>query len=88
MDTVSQIAGTFFDGVWKLLLKTDFPGIGVSFAAVMISLLIIRFSIRIFQMLTGFGASGGDYGRAANSAEKLKSDRSRTRRNGISKSDL
>ena len=61
MEAVSQVAGTFFSGVWTLLLKTDFPGIGVSLAGVMISLLLIRASIRIFQLLTGFGVNGSDY---------------------------
>lgn len=80
MKTISQVASTFFDGIWTLMLKTDFPGIGVSIAAVAISVLIIRFSIRLFQFLTGFGASGADYGRAANAAEKWKNDREKSMR--------
>lgn len=72
MEAVSKIASTFFDGVWRLLLKTDFPGLGVSIAGVMISILIIRFSIRVFQYLTGFGMGTSDYGKAADGAEKVK----------------
>lgn len=72
METVSKIASTVFDGVWTLLLKTDFPGLGVSIAGVMISVLIIRFSIRVFQFMTGFGAGASDYGKAADGAEKVK----------------
>lgn len=87
METVSKIASTVFDGVWTLLLKTDFPGLGVSIAGVMISVLIIRFSIRVFQFMTGFGASGADYGRAASGAEKLKNDRQKALRGGPSKFD-
>lgn len=84
---VSDVAGTFFDGVWKLLVKTDYPGLGVSIAGVLISVLLIRFSIRIFQFITGFSASGGDYGRAASSAEKFKSDREKALRGEKSKFD-
>lgn len=72
MNTVSQVASTFFDGVWDLLTKTDFPGLDVNIAAVLVSVLVIRFSIRIFSYLTGFGSSSSDYGRAANHIEKLK----------------
>lgn len=83
METVSSVANTFFDGVWKLLLKTDFPGIGVSIAGVMISILLIRASISLFQHLAGFGASGSDYGRAADQAEKLKNGLKWKNRNKI-----
>lgn len=83
MEAVSQVAGTFFSGVWTLLLKTDFPGIGVSLAGVMISLLLIRASIRIFQLLTGFGVNGSDYGRAADQTEKFKNAQQWKHRNKI-----
>lgn len=72
---VSEVAGTFFDGVWSLLTETDFPGLGVNIAAVLVSVLVIRFSIRILHYLTGFGSSSSDYGRAASHIEKLKSAR-------------
>ncbi len=74
MGVVSDVASALFGGVWRLLLETDFPGLGVSIAAVSVALVLIRFSIRIFGFLTGFGMSGGDYGRAASAAEKAKSD--------------
>lgn len=74
MDIVTDVASAVFGGVWRLLLETDFPGLGVSIAGVVIALVLIRFSIRIFSFLAGFGLSGGDYGRAATTAEKTKSD--------------
>ncbi len=74
---IADAANSIFSGVWTLFLKTDYPGLGVSIAGVAISVLIIRFSIRVFQYLTGFGAGSGDYGRAANAAEKFKNDRER-----------
>ncbi len=84
---IADAASSIFSGVWKLFLKTDFPGLGVSIAGVAISVLIIRFSIRMFRYLTGFGAGAGDYGRAANAAEKLKHDRDRAARGESHKFD-
>lgn len=77
MDMVSQVGHTIFDGVWNLLTKTDFPGLGVNIAAVLVSVLVIRFSIRLLCYLTGFGASSSDYGRAANHIEKMKNKTNR-----------
>lgn len=72
MDVVSDVASALFGGVWRLLLETEFPGIGVSVAGVAVALVLIRFSIRIFGFLTGFGISGGDYGRASEAIDKAK----------------
>ena len=75
MDNVKDVGKAIFSGIWELCLHTDFPGLDVSIAAVIVALLLIRLSIRVFGYLTGFGMSGGDYGRAANIAEKYKNDR-------------
>ena len=75
MDNVKKVGKAIFSGIWELCLHTDFPGLGVSIAAVIVALLLIRLSIKVFGYLTGFGMSGGDYGRAANIAEKYKNDR-------------
>lgn len=72
METVAEVASTILGGTWNLFLKTDYPGLGVSIAGVAISLLIIRFSIRLFQFLTGFGANPSDYGRAADGADRWR----------------
>lgn len=72
---VSTVAKSIFGGVWDLCLHTEFPGLHVSIAAVIIAVLLIRLSIRVFGYLTGFGLNGGDYGRAATIAEKYKNDR-------------
>lgn len=74
---VARVAECIFKGVWDLLLNTQFPGLKVPIAAVVIGLLLIRLSLKIFGYLTGFGMSGGDYGRAANMAEKAKNEYSR-----------
>lgn len=75
MNPVTETAKAFFHNVWELFLTVNVPGLDVSFAALLIALFLIRFSLRIFGYLTGFGMSGGDYGKAATTAEKLKNDR-------------
>ena len=75
MTPVTLTAKTFFHNIWELFLSVDVPGLEVSFAALLISLFLIRFSLRMLGYLTGFGMSGGDYGRAATIAEKHKNDR-------------
>lgn len=73
--TVTQVAKNFFGNIWTLLLKVDVPGLDVPFAAFLVAIFLIRFSIRIFGYLTGFGLNGAGYGRAADTVEKLKNDR-------------
>ena len=72
---VAMVAKEFFHNVWNLFLPVDVPGLGVSFAAFAIALFLIRFSIGLLSYITGFGMNGGDYGRAATTAEKYKNDR-------------
>ena len=74
---VTQVAKTFFGNIWTMLLSVDVPGLDVPFAAFLVAVFLIRFSIHIFRYLTGFGLSGGDYGRAGNLAEKYKNDRAK-----------
>lgn len=73
---VRQIAQTFFGGIWKMFLAVDYPGVNVSVAGVAISFLLIRLSISLFKYITGFSAGAGDYGRAADGIERLKSKKS------------
>ena len=75
MSNVKDVGTAIFSGIWDLCLHTEFPGLDVSIAAVIVALLLIRLSIKVFGYLTGFGMSGSDYGRAASTAEKYKNDR-------------
>lgn len=72
MNVVSEVANAVFSGVWDLMMNTEFPGVGVSIAGVAVTLIFVRFSIRIVGFLAGFHANGGDYGRAANAIDKAK----------------
>lgn len=73
--TVAQVAKNFFGNIWTMLLSVDVPGLDVPFAAFIVAVFLIRFSIRIFGFISGFGLSGADYGRAGTVAEKYKNDR-------------
>lgn len=70
--TVTQVAKNFFGNIWTMLLKVDVPGLDVPFAALLVAIFLIRFSIRIFGYLTGFGLSGTDYGRATDAVDRVR----------------
>ncbi len=75
MSPVVDVAKLFFKKIWEMFLGVEVPGLGVSFAAFAIALFLIRFSLSLLGYITGFGMNGGDYGRAATTAEKYKNDR-------------
>ena len=76
MNPVKEVSENFFGNIWELFLAVKVPGLDISFAAFLIALFLIRFSIRLFGFVSGFtGMNGGDYGRAATLAEKYKNDR-------------
>ncbi len=76
--TVTQVAKSFFGNIWTMLLSVEVPGLDVPFAAFLLGVFLIRFSIRIFSFISGFGLSGADYGRAGTVAEKYKNDRAKS----------
>ena len=67
---VAEISRALFHSIWEMLVQLDYPGLNVSFAGVMVSVLLIRLSISIFKYLTGFSAGGSDYGRATDWVNK------------------
>lgn len=84
---VAMVAKEFFHNIWNLFLSVEVPGLGVSFAAFAIALFLIRFSLGLLGYITGFGMNGGDYGRAATTAEKYKNDRQKALEGKPSKFD-
>lgn len=87
MSAVAEVSKSFFGNVWEMLLSVDVPGLDISFAAFLIAMFLIHFSIRLFSFISGFGMAGGDYGRAATTAEKYKNDRARSKAGLSSKFD-
>lgn len=84
---VALVAKEFFHNVWDMFLSVEVPGLGVSFAAFAIALFLIRFSLGLLGYLTGSRMGGGDYGRAATTAEKYKNDRQKALEGRPSKFD-
>lgn len=48
-----MVAECLFSNTWMLLTGVDIPGLGVSAAAVLVSLFLIFFSIRILKRILG-----------------------------------
>lgn len=70
MKDIALVAKTLFDGVWEMLVQTNFPGTDFSLAAISVAVMIACIAIRIFSYFTGFHSGGASYGQAADSAEK------------------
>ncbi len=81
--TVAQVAKNFFGNIWTMFLSVDVPGLDVPFAAFLIAVFLIRFSIRIFGFISGFGLNGSDYGRATDSVDRLRTAEKWEHRNKI-----
>jgi len=81
--TVTQVAKNFFGNIWTMFLNVDVPGLDVPFAAFLIAVFLIRFSIRIFGFISGFSLNSSDYGRTADGADRLKSAVKWEKRNKI-----
>jgi len=87
MSPIAEVAKTFFKHIWEMFLGVEVPGLGVSFAAFAVALFLIRFSLGLLGYITGFRMNGGDYGRAATTAEKYKNDRQKALEGKPSKFD-
>ena len=72
MGDIVLVAKTLFDGVWRMLVETKFPGTDFSLAALSIAVLIAVFAIAILKLITGFSMGGSTYGRASDAVEKAK----------------
>lgn len=60
--SIKSILSVFWDGIWKLMVKTDYPGVGISIAGVCVGALLARLSITFFGTISGFGGVSRDYG--------------------------
>ena len=73
MNPVKEVSENIFGNIWELFLSVKVPGLDISFAALLIALFLIRFSIRLFGFVSGFtGMSGADYGKAADLSDKAR----------------
>lgn len=56
---MSDIMTTFFSGVWDLFSNFTVPGFGISLAKVAIGFFVIRFSLSLLSVVTGFRSNVG-----------------------------
>ena len=59
METMQEIMITLFSGVWELFSGFTVPGFGISLAKVAIGFFVIRFSLSLLSLLTGFRSNSG-----------------------------
>ena len=59
METMQEIMTTFFSGVWSLFSSFTVPGFGIPLAKVAIGFFIIRFSLSLLSLITGFRSNVG-----------------------------
>lgn len=59
MDEVTQLLKVVFGGAWDLFSSVTVPGFGVSAAKVAIGFVVIKFSLNLFSIMTGFRSNIG-----------------------------
>ncbi|WP_130870363.1 hypothetical protein [Intestinimonas massiliensis (ex Afouda et al. 2020)] len=59
METMQEIMTTFFSGVWSLFSSFTVPGFGIPLAKVAIGFFVIRFSLSLLSLITGFRSNSG-----------------------------
>lgn len=89
MEEMTQIMKTIFGGVWDLLSGVTLPGFNISAAKVLIGFFVIKFSLSLLSLVTGFRSNvnaGSEQFRTANESlshyAKLKQQKDNYDRNG------
>lgn len=89
MEEMTQIMKTIFGGVWDLLSGVMLPGFNISAAKVLIGFFVIKFSLSLLSIVTGFRSNvnaGAEQFRTANESlshyAKLKQQKDNYDRNG------
>lgn len=52
--------GAFLSGAWSLLTETTIPGVGFSYAALFVGLVVISIGFKFLSYVLGFGFGGID----------------------------
>lgn len=55
---VLQGIGAILEGGWKLLSKTDIPGLNFSFAALLVGFVLVSMGLKFLSYVLGFGFGG------------------------------
>lgn len=59
MNEIREILTCMLRGVWALLSGVTVPGFGISFAKLAIGFFVIRFSLSLLSLVTGFRSNSG-----------------------------
>ena len=59
MDMIKQFLSTLFGGTWELFSALEVPGFGVSLAKVAVGFFVVRFSLNLLSLVTGFRTNVG-----------------------------
>lgn len=64
MNDTLEFIEVIFDGAWKLFTSVDVPGFGISAAKVCIGFFVIKWSLNLLSVVTGFrtNAASAAYG--------------------------
>lgn len=77
METVFQVAGVFLSSSWDVLTGVTVPGLGVSFAVLLVGLFLIGLSLRILSFILGVSFDGGGTAHRAGGKGKAKISKER-----------
>lgn len=59
METMKETMTVFFSGIWDLFTGFTVPGFNISLAKVAIGFFVIRFSLSLLSLVTGFRSNAG-----------------------------
>lgn len=89
MEEMVQIMKAVFSGVWDLFSGVTLPGFNISAAKVLIGFFVIKFSLNLLSLVTGFrsnvGAAAESYSRSNETLHqysKVKAQNEKRAKNG------
>lgn len=62
MENVLSLIGAVLDGGWKMLTEIDVPGLGFSFGALLVGILLVSFGFRVLSFALGWTFGVEDLG--------------------------
>ena len=62
MEDVLSLIGSVLDGGWKMLTEIDIPGLGFSFGALFVGILLASFGFRVLAFALGWSFGVEDVG--------------------------
>lgn len=70
-----EVLSGVFTPVWRLFTDVDVPGLGVSYGAFLLAVIIARLSVALVRHVFGFGGSGTGYRSGSSRNAKISDER-------------